>query len=276
MKSSGEQGAFAEFAIGYARAGWRVLPILSRGKAPLSRGGVKDATTNQGVIRRWWNSWPEANIALAIPAGYLVLDLDSEEAKDALCATKLSLPTTARARTGRGWHLWFRARLGVQNRTNLMPDIRGVDLKALGGYVVVPPSVHPSGSSYHWQLDLLESPIADAPEWIYEALSASRTSNIVRRERHESDIGEGFFKVTREGGRNAQLAKVSGYLFRHLPNMKVAAEMAWCWARTHLVPPLPDWEIRKTIGSIACRETRRRGKGEGTRAQAAEHSNHHQ
>jgi len=45
-------------------------------------------------------------------------------------------------------------------------DLSGIDLRADGGYIVVPPSVHASGNHYSW-LDP-DVPIAPAPAWLKE------------------------------------------------------------------------------------------------------------
>lgn len=55
------------------------------------------------------------------------------------------MPTS---RTDRGFHVYFRA-----------ADLRTVDLgdgelRGAGGYVVLPPSVHPSGTRYTWLVPL--------------------------------------------------------------------------------------------------------------------------
>ena len=40
-------------ALGYARLGWRVLPILADSKAPATEHGVHDATTDEAQLRAW-------------------------------------------------------------------------------------------------------------------------------------------------------------------------------------------------------------------------------
>src|SRR5262245_46559316 len=57
----------------------------SIGKHPRTRHGVKDATTNEALIRHWWGNWPEANIAIATgqDSGLDVLDEDTYKGGDA-------------------------------------------------------------------------------------------------------------------------------------------------------------------------------------------------
>ena len=54
-----------EYALKYALLGWRVFPCVPREKRPLTKHGVHDATTDLAEIRKWWESSPDANIAVA-------------------------------------------------------------------------------------------------------------------------------------------------------------------------------------------------------------------
>ncbi|MCP4545110.1 MAG: bifunctional DNA primase/polymerase [bacterium] len=150
-------------AIEYARAGWSVLPVRKRGKEPLTHHGFKDATTDAETIRQWAEKWPGANIGLAVPPGFLVLDIDSADALNRLRAEDLHLPATSRATTGRGQHFWYATGdVEVRNRVSIFP---GVDVRAPGGYVVAPPSQHPSGRIYRWEVGQERSAIAACPVW---------------------------------------------------------------------------------------------------------------
>jgi len=240
-----------EQALAYAQAGWAVLPVQPRGKAPLTRNGVKDATTDRQTVLASWNRWPDANIGLAVPARFLVLDLDSEDALNRLKAEGRALVATVRARTARGCHFWYRTPEPIRNRIGLLP---GIDVRTAGGYVVVPPSVHPSGAVYRWEVKLERSAVADAPSWLAKLLDeSSRGPSRTSADWHEVVSG-----TVARGRRNQTLAEVAGLLFRRLP-AGIAAELAFCWAQVRMSPPLSGREIQRTLDSIASRELRRRG-----------------
>lgn len=246
-------------ALVYGRDGWRVLPVREKGKAPSCKHGVNDATCDTNRIRRWWNRHPRANIGIAVPRGYVVLDLDSEDALQAIRHQKLSLPATPWAKTGRGMHLWYATGdAPVKNKVGLF---EGIDVRASGGYVVAPPSVHPSGAIYRWEEEFQRSAIARCPDWLLEEVRGKRSSagaKITPPGRTPEDWERTISAPVAEGRRNQTLAEVSGLLFRRLP-AATAAEMAYCWAKQKLRPPLPEDEIRRTIDSIAGCEFRRRG-----------------
>jgi hypothetical protein len=214
--------------------------------------GFKDATTDAAMIRRWWRRWTAANIALAVPLGFVVVDVDSEDALQRLKAQDLILPSTATARTGRGFHFWYSvADVQVKNGVGVLP---GVDIRSAGGYVIVPPSIHPSGAVYRWQVPLERNAISECPGWLLDCLR-KRTSR--SRGRTAGQWCQAITAQVPEGRRNQALAEVAGLLFRKLP-AEMAAELAMCWAQVRLSPPLPEREVMRTLDSIAGREVRRR------------------
>src|SRR5690606_16501331 len=79
-----------QYALEYARRGWRVFPCRPGGKQPVT--GLRwrnEATTDEATIRRWWKRWPEANIGLATGgtgkgSGVVVLDVDGEAGERSL------------------------------------------------------------------------------------------------------------------------------------------------------------------------------------------------
>jgi hypothetical protein len=63
--------------------------------------------------------------------------------------------------TSRGRHLWFRADGPIPSSAGRVGA--GLDVRGEGGYVVVPPSVHPDGTLYRWANNLAPAP---APDWL--------------------------------------------------------------------------------------------------------------
>ena len=121
--------------------------------------------------------------------------------------------------------------------------------------MIVPPSIHPSGAEYSWQVPLEQATIAECPEWVLERL-------VRPVEQKQGRSAEAWLEVISrpvlEGRRNETLASVAGLLFRKLPAM-IAAELAYCWAQVKLSPPLSQQEVQRAIDSIAGRELRREG-----------------
>ena len=166
-------------ALEYARRGFGVFPLHtpingvcdcprgpecgSPGKHPRTANGLKDASRDEMTLRRWWKTYPIANIGMAVPEGYVVVDVDGPEGQEALRDHARALPPTAVQTTGRGAHYVYRTLDRIPPRSNLMPK---VDLRGPGSYIVAAPSVHASGTVYGWEVPLDQTD--QAPRWLAE------------------------------------------------------------------------------------------------------------
>lgn len=160
-----------ESAIRYAAQGWPVLPLhhpiegacscgnpdcSSPGKHPRTEHGLSDATTDPEAITRWWAEDPNANIGVRTGhvSGMVVLDIDAKngglESWRDLQDFNGRVDTLTSHTGGGGLHLFFEAPTEDLKSTSsqIAP---GVDTKAEGGYVVMPPSLHISGKRYRWE-----------------------------------------------------------------------------------------------------------------------------
>lgn len=132
--------------MGYARRGVPVFPCEPGGKRPLTPNGFWEATTDEGVVRRWWGGWPSANVGVPTgeASGLLVLDVDAGDGLDSIVDLALRRgepPRTARARTGGGGeHLYFAFSADEEVRNSQGYLGPGLDVRGAGGYVIVPPS----------------------------------------------------------------------------------------------------------------------------------------
>lgn len=124
-------------ALAYAARGWAVHPLKPKAKTPITKNGCKDATTDPDQIRRWWKTYPSANIGLATGRDFFVIDIDPE---GMAWAEANELPQTHEAITGRrGKHLFYRMPdQQIGNSTSRLSH--GVDVRGIGGYVVAAPS----------------------------------------------------------------------------------------------------------------------------------------
>jgi hypothetical protein len=132
-------------ALGYAERGWRVHPCAPCGKQPLTRSWTHDASTDPKLIRRWWGQVRHANIAVACGTpGPDVLDVDTKAGRTGLAlfeqARRAGLLRGAAAlvRTpSGGLHVWF---AGSDQPGGAIGADKALELKARGGYVLLPPS----------------------------------------------------------------------------------------------------------------------------------------
>lgn len=181
MSSEAIAPAMSSIAQNYARLGLLVFPIAARSKVPLTPRGFRDASDDPDQVRRWWREWPDANIGIACgeASGLFVVDVDGpggEASLAELLATHGPLPLTAEVRTGKGRHLYFRHFPGARNSASKLGP--GIDTRGEGGYVVAPPSIHPSGAVYEWApgRSPREQRRCEAPAWIVSALEKRPTT----------------------------------------------------------------------------------------------------
>jgi len=160
-------------ALRYAAGGRPVFPCRSRGKQPATRNGLRDATTDTGLIAGWWEATPDANVAIrtGAPSRIVVVDVDGDEGMDSLHeleAAEWALPRTASVVTpGRGQHFYFR-HPGVTVPNSARAVGAAIDVRSDGGYVLAPPSVGAGGRRYEPDE---RAAIAPLPEWLLERLA---------------------------------------------------------------------------------------------------------
>jgi hypothetical protein len=164
------------------------------GKEVPRTGGHYKATVNADQIRLWWN---EANYLIGVPMGPLsgvwCVDVDTNAHRvdgrpgwQKLCKehaqerrmtdkysgsthTEVDLLVTREHRSGTdGPHLIFKwdAAAPVYCSRGRMP--LGCDVKGLGGYIIVPPSVRSDGKAYTVEVDI--EPVV-APAWLIKVIS---------------------------------------------------------------------------------------------------------
>jgi hypothetical protein len=144
----------ARSALWYARHGWHVFPLRPHTKEPFAGIGAYNATTDTDQIMDWWTHWPQANVGMHCGgSGLLAIDLDTY--KDSFGGDGFLSATdqeTVTSLTGSGGtHLIYAmpANRKFTNATGNLPD--GIDVRGQGGYIVLPPSIHPNGNKYQWE-----------------------------------------------------------------------------------------------------------------------------
>ncbi len=150
----------------------------SAGKHPRTANGFKEATTDAGRIREWWAKWPHANIGGRTGGERQIVALDfdpknggSASLADLTEAHGAGWQDTLTHRTGSlGFHFFFQYPAGVELSNSAGTIGPGVDTRAEGGYVVLPPSLHATGRRYELTN---AAQIAPAPEWLLDAFSAN-------------------------------------------------------------------------------------------------------
>jgi hypothetical protein len=200
------------------------------------------------------------NIGLATgtPSGLFVVDVDADDGRKTFANIEDKygkLPQTISVITGRnagGEHLYFR--LGghrVRNSAGLFGA--GIDIRGTGGYVLLPPSVHPSGRVYRWSVDSADG-FAAAPEWLHQIIDdrerGERGPNGKQTQEYwdktfAADIAEGE-------GRHEIIIKIAGKLHHAGLHDPFALYHAVSWFnQLHCQPPIAQWDVYRATQYVA-------------------------
>ena len=175
-----------EAALAYGRRGFKVFPCLPGQKVPAGRW-KELASADEAEIRAMFTD-PRFNIGLACgpqPNGInlLAIDVDAHHGGVESWRSLMrehgrdGIEGTASHRTPNGgWHVFIRMPSEFRNSRNTLGV--GIDTRASGGYVIVPPSRFVDGNGEvrvyrdNGELGLASgAAVFDAPDWVVEALT---------------------------------------------------------------------------------------------------------
>lgn len=235
------------FARKYAQHGWQSFPCKPQDKTPLVKWADM-ATTEDNMLVGWWDLNPSANIAIACGkrSGIVVLDVDAAHGGHESLAELLveygSLPSTPVSKTGGGGEHIFFKHPGIEIRNSAGKLGRGLDIRGDGGYVIAPPSIHPNGTSYEWEVRPSQVALADMPQWMIELLKENYPP-ATKEKTDNSDIVS--------GERNNYLTKIAGGMRRMgLSEDSMFAALV-IHNREKCNPPLSEGEVFQIASSIS-------------------------
>jgi len=236
------------YALKYLKKGFSIIPVkgnfYSNGtniedrskdsKAPLiAWTEYQNRLPTEVEVKSWWTKYPLANIAVITGkvSNLVVVDFDSDEA--VRWARENNLLETLCVETARGLHAYYRypQNRTIQNTVNL--NNMKIDIRADGGYVIAPPSIHITGMEYTFTI---KKPIASLPE-----IFLSKSKKVI-------DL-KSFYNGVKEGSRNDTLARLCGSWVNDNLSLEECLEMAYLWNERNN-PPLGVKEVERTVKSI--------------------------
>jgi hypothetical protein len=241
-------------AVAYARRGWPVLPL--HGEVPRTAHGLKDASIDPETVERWWKLWPDANVGLRTGVVFDVLDIDNIDALELLDGHRPAggtLPFDGPVViTAKGEHFYVAA-TGCRNRTGI---VVGADWRGRDGYVVAPPSRHPSGHMYRWAAHP-ETQLPTVEPWFCALVAgdvpATLPSRRAVRRATAADVAGlvRFVRKSTPGTRNARLNWAAWRLARDASAGRVRDLEGACrgLSTAALAAGLSQSETRRTIRS---------------------------
>lgn len=219
--------------------GCKFIPLEPRGKKPLIRDWQKTATSDIETLKKWAVQFPNCNWGWAIPVGYFVIDADGVEGKCAIYALGHRFPATLTFKTGKGRHYVLTSSAAVRNSVGKVSQ--KVDVRAPGGFIVYPGSIHANGGKYEVINDV---PVAEAPQWLLDKMDGKvETKPAKRPAKDHEDVAA--------GGRNAHLTSVAGTLRKHGKSSAEIEVALFAENLLHCKPELPENEVLGIARSVS-------------------------
>ena len=216
----------------------------SPGKHPRTHSGVKDASNNPDTVNSWDARWPDANWAATPGESGVVIDIDIRKGGFNSMSEWGELKSSWSVSTGgAGRHLYFTTDHGVRSRNGWLP---GVDVKAMGGYVILPGSRHISGGSYFWDDQPPPAGPPSAPRDLLDSIARGSAGGSI------SHDGFDVLAGLPEGQRDDGLFREACRLRNVLNGDRRSVEMLLLDYATRCDPPFPrDEALRKVEQAFA-------------------------
>ena len=220
---------------------YRVLPLAKGKKIPLITQWTTKATSDEGTVQAWADSFPGCNWGLATgrESGVIVVDIDPRHGGDKqwkrLVAGR-SVTTTVCKTGGGGWHYYFQAPDKTVITNASLKEYPGIDIRGEKGQVVVPPSIHESGSAYEWEHAPWDVPPSPIPDWLLRIISVASEEQI---------MGE----TMAAGNRNNSIFHQALMLARQGAMQEFTVTTMRAWRDASNAKDISDDEIEKTVES---------------------------
>lgn len=241
-----------EFALYYASRGFYVFPV-GQDKHPLIKWADL-CTRDEKQIKTWWDKeFTTAGIGIVTGAksGIVVLDIDAGHGGDTSLINLLvewgEIPVTAETITGGGGrHIVF-IHPGIEIRNSASKIGKGLDIRGDGGYIVAPPSLHPSGRRYEWAAGhkLSQTSLAQMPGWLIRLLIEPDHTDSASR-----PLAQPIDRQIISGARNQTLTSLAGTMRRRGMSADAIFQALMAENNAKCDPPLSADEVMMITKSV--------------------------
>jgi hypothetical protein len=214
--------------------GYRCIPLLPRSKAPAVKWKRYQFVAPSAAELKGFFGGDDRNCGV-ICGDLVIVDCDDADQVDYVVAAAGDTPYRVRTPHG-GMHLGYRLRPGESLANRVRVNGRPIDLRACGGYAVVPPSQLADGGSYQWEHEpptLDDLPLfaagwmRDRPPVVLPIAVSGNESERVRRARAYLSKIEGAIAGHRGHDRTFRVACVLTHKFGLGPAEALALLAGW-------------------------------------------------
>jgi len=252
-------------ALRLADLGVHVFPCKPRSKEPATIRGLHAATVDPDRVKRFWAIDENFNLAAVTGSvsGFFAMDVDGVAGENSVAALEAehgALPPSIENITATGRHVLFQWDPNYDIRNSASKIAPGVDVRGQQGYILMPPSWHPSGRQYTRSVDCAGT-LAAAPEWLLRLAGTPATG--AGKATPPEQWCDLIASETAAGERNSTATRLAGHLLRHNINPSVTMGLLHCWNVARCTPPLSDDEVTQVVDSICRKEAQRRETRDG-------------
>ncbi len=240
-----KQKSVLDYALSYHASGLKCVPVPHGAKfPPYDWKTFTECNYTTEFVEQLFKDHDEGIAILtgSCSDGLVVVDVDNEEA-----LKTLNLPKTVTVKTSRGVHLYYKTDKKLATRAGVLP---GVDIRAEGGLVIAPPTVHGSGKTYQF-VDDLNTPISPLTKELADIIELKHQISNDKINIYELLVGVG------EGQRNDSAARIAGHYLRlNLSDDEIMSILRLWNAQNK--PPMPEGELFTVFSSIKKAEQKKR------------------
>lgn len=221
----------------------------SAGKHPRTRDGFKSATPHRSQWEAWYAGYDgQLNWGLAtgqVSGNILVIDIDGRhDGYASLAALKAEvgeIPQTLEVSSGSGsphYYYLVPPSLSVASSNRFRS---GIDIKADGGYVIIPPASHASGGFYEWRS---LQPIADIPPRLLSIIT-EKTTDAGQYDGAIFGLSDAqLLNGMHEGQRDEYIFKACCRWFERHRGDRAAVEVLAMYTASQCTPAFLDWRAK--------------------------------
>jgi hypothetical protein len=231
--------------VAAAGRGWRLHPLRPKSKEPALREWQLRASSDLRQLETWAQKFPECNwgAVAGSGSGFFAVDVDDPAAMQKLEDEYGAIPEGLCIVTSRGYALIYQWPNDAEVRPATKRPCDGIDIRGLNSYIVIPPSVHPSGARYHYTDPTL--PISPCPAWLM-ALILNRSQNAPTA----NTVASGLIP---KGGRTNWLVSLAGTMHKRRMDPGAIEQALLAENTARCSPPLHVGKVKRIAHDIPSR-----------------------
>jgi hypothetical protein len=243
----------SEHAKKYNELGFNLVPLAYGQKTP-AVPQLEPYFTNLMSGQEWEDDKHNIGVITGAISNLIVFDIDDQSSFEVFMQKVGSLldaklRNTFAVKTGKGYHFYFKTEpaefpTGIDTTVLFEGEKGEIRVKGNRGYVVAPPSLHPSGKYYEGN----DKPLQTISRADWDSVLIAFDTREAQKTPME-DLFKPEFRLTAGNNRHEAVMRVAESLIKRLAPLNYSEERirreAETWNNDHCFPPLPPSEFDK-------------------------------